>query len=81
MVDKVEIDPSATQQNNIAPLGEVLLAARKAKKLTHKDISNSLRLSIKQIDAIEKNEFSLLPVSYTHLDVYKRQQHARFSTI
>ena len=61
MVDKVEIDPSATQQNNIAPLGEVLLAARKAKKLTHKDISNSLRLSIKQIDAIEKNEFSLLP--------------------
>ena len=56
-----EVKPDASDNQNVAPLGEVLLAARKAKKLTQKDISNSLKLSIKQIDAIEKNDFSLLP--------------------
>ena len=59
MTDEVKSNASVDQ--NFAPLGEVLLAARKAKKLTQKDISNSLKLSIKQIDAIEKNEFSALP--------------------
>ncbi len=56
-----EVKSNASMDQNFAPLGEVLLAARKAKKLTQKDISNSLKLSIKQIDAIEKNEFSALP--------------------
>lgn len=59
MTDEVKSNASVDQ--NFAPLGEVLLAARKAKKLTQKDISNSLKLSIKQIDAIEKNEFGALP--------------------
>jgi cytoskeleton protein RodZ len=44
-----------------APLGEVLSAARKAKKLTEQDVSNNLRLSIKQIIDIENNQFSTLP--------------------
>lgn len=56
-----EVKPDASDNQNVAPLGEVLLVARKAKKLTQKDISNSLKLSIKQIDAIEKNDFSALP--------------------
>jgi len=56
-----EVKSNASMDQNFAPLGEVLLAARKAKKLTQNDISNSLKLSIKQIDAIEKNEFSALP--------------------
>ncbi len=44
-----------------APLGEVLLAARNAKKMTQKDVSNSLRISIKQITALETDDFALLP--------------------
>ncbi|HYN55211.1 MAG TPA: helix-turn-helix domain-containing protein, partial [Methylotenera sp.] len=44
-----------------APLGEVLLEARNAKKLTQKDVSNNLRISIKQITALETDDFALLP--------------------
>lgn len=44
-----------------APLGEVLAAARIAKKLTQQDVSDSLRFSLKQIDALENNVFSALP--------------------
>lgn len=42
-------------------LGEVFLAARKAKSLTQQDVSNTLRLSMKQIEALETNDFSALP--------------------
>lgn len=49
------------QEHSFAPLGEVLSAARKAKKLSEQDVSNSLRLSIKQISDIESNNFSTLP--------------------
>jgi cytoskeleton protein RodZ len=56
-----EITPSENKSSEIAPLGEVLLAARIAQNLTQKDASNNLRLSIKQIDALETNTFSLLP--------------------
>lgn len=44
-----------------APLGEVLSAARIAKKLTQQDVSDNLRFSLKQIDALENNVFSALP--------------------
>lgn len=48
-------------QSSHAPLGELLLAARNAKKLTQKDVSNSLRISIKQITALETDDFAVLP--------------------
>ena len=48
-------------QSGRAPLGELLLAARNAKKLTQKDVSNSLRISIKQITALETDDFAVLP--------------------
>lgn len=44
-----------------APLGEVFVSARNAKNLSTKDASNYLRLSIKQIEALESNQFSSLP--------------------
>jgi cytoskeleton protein RodZ len=44
-----------------APLGEVFSSARNAKKLTLKDVSNNLRLSVKQIESIENNDFTSLP--------------------
>ncbi|MDO9050617.1 MAG: DUF4115 domain-containing protein [Methylotenera sp.] len=59
-----EIDVTAASDANLqgpATLGEVLLAARIAKQLTQQDVSNSLRFSLKQIDALETNTFSALP--------------------
>jgi cytoskeleton protein RodZ len=50
-----------TSSNDTSLLGEVLLAARIAKGYSQKDASDNLRLSIKQIDALETNAFSLLP--------------------
>lgn len=42
-------------------LGAVIQAARLAKNLTQQDVSNALRFSVKQIDALENNSFDLLP--------------------
>ncbi|MDD2932677.1 MAG: DUF4115 domain-containing protein [Methylotenera sp.] len=58
-----EIDTAASEINlqESTLLGEVLLAARIAKQLTQQDVSNSLRFSLKQIDALETNTFSALP--------------------
>ena len=42
-------------------LGAVIQAARLAKNLTQQDVSNALRFSVKQIDALENNAFDLLP--------------------
>lgn len=71
MTDETTTDASTSAQLDIAqpgditqghaPLGEVLLAARNAKELTQKQVSDNLRISIKQINALESNEFSLLP--------------------
>ncbi len=61
MNDELIVGGAETAQNLIAPLGEALLAARNAKNLTQKDAANNLRLSIKQIDALETNAFDLLP--------------------
>ncbi len=61
MTDEVVINPADTQVVGFAPLGEVFSAARNAKKLTLKDVSNKLRLSVKQIEALENDNFSSLP--------------------
>lgn len=64
MAVKEEVDATAASEVNLqesASLGEVLLAARIAKQLTQQDVSNSLRFSLKQIDALETNTFSALP--------------------
>jgi cytoskeleton protein RodZ len=62
MANELDAD-SLKQDNHFAPLGEVLLAARKAKKLSQNDVSNSLRISVKQINAIENDDFVALPES------------------
>lgn len=52
---------SAVKTNVIASVGAILLAARQAKNLSQQDVSNSLRYSIKQIEALENDAFDLLP--------------------
>ena len=42
-------------------LGSILKAARLERKLSQQDVSNTLRYSIKQIDALENNAFDILP--------------------
>lgn len=44
-----------------APLGETLAETRAAKKLSQQDVSNHLRFSVKQVDALESNNFDALP--------------------
>jgi cytoskeleton protein RodZ len=61
MTDEVVINPADTELIGFAPLGEVFSSARNAKKLTLKDVSNNLRLSVKQIESIENNDFTSLP--------------------
>ena len=61
MTDEVAINPADTQLPGFALLGEMFSAARNEKKLTLKDVSNKLRLSIKQIEALESNDFTSLP--------------------
>lgn len=59
---EIEIEKSGDDlQSRQESLGEVFLAARNAKKLSQQDVSNNLRFSIKQIDALENNAFDLLP--------------------
>lgn len=48
-------------QSHPVSLGEVLQAARLAKDLTQQDISNNLRYSVKQVNALENGQFDLLP--------------------
>jgi cytoskeleton protein RodZ len=61
MADEVVINPADTEVMGFAPLGEVFSSARNAKKLALKDVSNNLRLSVKQIEALENNNFASLP--------------------
>ena len=49
------------QATQPASLGAVIQAARLAKNMTQQDVSNALRFSVKQIDALENNAFDLLP--------------------
>jgi cytoskeleton protein RodZ len=61
MTNELAVEVPESLPVGIEPLGEVLLAARNAKNLTQKDASDNLRLSLKQIDALETNAFDLLP--------------------
>lgn len=58
MTDETTI---STEVIGFAPLGEVFANARNAKNLALKDVSNNLRLSIKQIEALESDDFAHLP--------------------
>lgn len=68
MSDEVVVDAVNLTQPEVAEipqaviqLGAELLAARKAKGFTQQDVSNTLRLSLKQITALESNDFAALP--------------------
>ena len=61
MSDEILIEPPVTSELSYEPLGETLMAARITKNLTLKDVSSNLRISIKQIAALETNDFSALP--------------------
>jgi len=58
----VETEKAGDDSVNSQPsLGAAFLAARTAKNLTQQDVSNHLRYSVKQVDALESNNFHLLP--------------------
>lgn len=61
MTDEATTNPAVPEYLCFEPLGEVFLAARNAKNLAQKDVSNNLRLSVKQINALENNDFTSLP--------------------
>ena len=68
---------------SVSALGSVVRATRKSKNLSQEALAEKLGVCKRTIIDIEKNtgnpKFELLcmlvrePVSYTHLDVYKRQ--------
>jgi len=47
--------------SSTAELGASLRSAREAKGISQQDVSNSLRFSVKQIEALENNAFELFP--------------------
>jgi cytoskeleton protein RodZ len=61
MTDDIVTNPTVPEQIVSFSVGEVLVAARNAKSLTQKDVSNNLRISVKQVNALESNDFSSLP--------------------
>lgn len=54
-----------SQAGEWPPLGAALAAARNAKNLSVQAVSDTLRLSIKQISALESDDFSALPQPMT----------------
>lgn len=56
-----ELNTNDALQPPVQNLGATLQAARLEKKLSQQDVSNSLRYSVKQIDALENNVFDSLP--------------------
>jgi len=61
MTDTQQVEAVVEEVAVTTSLGAVLLAAREAKKLSQQDVSDSLRYSVKQIDALERDAFDLLP--------------------
>lgn len=55
-----EISDNSLQGKPVS-FGAILQAAREAKQLTQQDVSNNLRYSVKQVNALENGEFQLLP--------------------
>lgn len=60
LVDSSELQKTETAETTLE-LGTVFFAARKAKSLTQQDVSSTLRLSLKQIEALETDNFAVLP--------------------
>ena len=54
---------------NYLTLGKHIKAARKAKHITQEMLAEKMDVSVGHVGKIERGD----PVSYTHLDVYKRQ--------
>lgn len=54
-------DPNVTEETNIASVGQVLKSARGAQQLDIDDVCSYLRLSRRQVIALENNDFSVLP--------------------
>ena len=46
---------------------------RKARGLRQEDVAALLGVSRQTVNAVENDKYDPTPVSYTHLDVYKRQ--------
>jgi cytoskeleton protein RodZ len=64
MAETQETDKEITgsqPQGQAASLGDMLQTARAAKAFSLQDVSDNLRYSVKQIDALEKGAFDLLP--------------------
>lgn len=61
MTDEVTTNLPEPKKAVNSSLGEALFSARTAKKLSIKDVSNTLRLSTTQIEALETNNFAVLP--------------------
>lgn len=63
MTEQLNVQQGQSNPAAIQPdvLGQLLKAGREAKEMTQQDISNSLRYSIRQIDALENHRFDELP--------------------
>jgi len=61
MTDTLQVEEKVEEVSVTASLGAALQVAREAKKLSQQDVSDSLRYSVKQIDALEHDAFELLP--------------------
>ena len=60
MEDKLVVN-DLIQQVEPSTLGGRLAVAREAKQLTQQDVSNTLRLSLKQVADLENSDFAALP--------------------
>lgn len=61
MTDTQQVEEIVEETSVTASVGAVLQAAREAKKLSQQDVSDHLRYSVKQVDALERDAFDLLP--------------------
>lgn len=61
MTDTQQVEEIVEEVAVSASLGAVLQATREAKKLSQQDVSDRLRYSVKQVDALERDAFELLP--------------------
>lgn len=61
MTDTQQVEEIVEEVAVSASLGAVLQATREAKKLSQQDVSDRLRYSVKQVDALERDAFDLLP--------------------
>lgn len=56
-----EFNDNVAEETNIASVGQVLKTAREAQQLDIDDVCSYLRLSRRQVIALENNDFSVLP--------------------